>query len=142
MESVKIIGRCKDPKTIAWLLEKHGDFLIKSRNTIQQKIEEYLISRNIPFVFKNPVYFERSNKSYFVDYYLPAYKVLIDVRPLMSSEYFNAVEEKRRRRDLKLVGCVYLPVDYSDIREERLIRKINGVLKKSVDKICKNNIKL
>ena len=60
----------------------------------------------------------------------------------MSSEYFNAVEEKRRRRDLKLVDCIYLPVDYSDIREERLIRKINRALEKSVGKICKNNFKL
>lgn len=122
---LQVLGKCKNPKTISWLLEKHGQFNIGPKNIIQQEIEEYLKGNGILFYFKNPVWIDEKRKSFFVDFYLPEYRIMIDIRPLMSSEFFNAVIEKQRRRLLKsLDGYIYLPVDFQDLKSGRLISKI------------------
>jgi len=135
---VKIIGECDNIKIVSWLLEQHRKYFTSPRNLVQQKIEDYLRGQNISFVFRNPVWFDRPRKSFFVDYYIPGYRVLVDIRPTLSSPYFNAETEKTRRRYLQhLSGYIYLPVDFSDLKDDRYVRKIKRAFEKSLNKIYK-----
>ncbi|MBO6270639.1 MAG: hypothetical protein J6N19_16035 [Clostridium sp.] len=94
---------------------------------VQQKIEEYLDSRSIQYVFKNPVYIAKKNRFFFVDYFVPGYNVLIDIRPVLSSEYFDAVKEKERRRCMKSLKSKYRyqVIDFDDIIKKRYITKLD-----------------
>lgn len=132
--TVQVLGNC-GISDACWLLERHREFVVRPRNILQQKIEEYLRSKSISFIFKNPA--KIKGRSYFVDYYIPGFRVIVDIRPMLSSEYFDAEVEKKRRRDLKSLGYVYLPVDFSDLREDRIIRKLKRALSKSVDNLYK-----
>lgn len=132
--TVQVLGNC-EIKTACWLLDRHREFVVKPRNILQQKIEEYLNSRCISFIFKNPARIK--DRSYFVDYYIPGFRVLVDIRPMLSSEYFNAEAEKKRRRDLKSLDYVYLPMDFGDLRNDHFIKKLKRALSKSVDNLYK-----
>lgn len=132
---VTILGDNASIYTTTWLFDRHREFLVKPRNALQIKIEDYLNSRSIRYVFKNPVWLK--GRSYFVDYFIPSFRVIVDIRPLMSSEFFNAEIENQRRRRLKSLGYTYLPVDFSDLREDRVIRKLKRALGKSIDNLYK-----
>lgn len=112
-----------------WLYETYKEHNSRDKGPFEHKVSKFFEANGIVYLFKCPFYFNNLKRSYFVDFYLPDYGLIMDISPNRSSRFFDENKYEIRKIDLKSIpGINYHEIKRKDLFRDDFRCKISGAL--------------
>ena len=98
--------------------------LRESANKYERGFGELLINNNIEFVHQAPFVF-RPNNIYFCDFYLPLYRIAIEIDGIYHNSPFQTEKDSERDANFKSIGIRVLRIANEEVNDKhRLLLRL------------------
>ena len=121
------LGAPKDKKP--WMMETHLKFNVGKKSFYEQKIADFFDASNVEYLYKWPVWKPKEKRSFFVDFYLPEYSLLVDIETKKESPYYDEEHDEARKQLLSSIkGMRYFIVKRRDLCSDDFKDKVHKAM--------------